>query len=212
MSATINASARTTANWGFKSQIQFLVAHRLAGRFGHAWGTVSREVEIRTPTKSGADKIEFERIPPSSPEQAARWVEEDNIAQPSHAIGQAYGIPTPRWESGSGTFKIKVTPEGFSEIIYNGILWERFAPQITHEGVVSVPVSVGTVPGWHNTDFTWKWGGLNNGRGQTLQESVRLAIRRGGCDENPDPILIEAFEADKNFWRTGFLAGTRWYE
>jgi hypothetical protein len=208
MNSTINASTipSKSNNWGFKSQIQFFVAQEVAGRFGHAWATVRREVEVRTPTASGAMKIQMKRFMASSPAEAARWVEEDNLAQPSHAIGQAYGVPTPRWESGSGTFKINVTPTGVYDIIYNKIIQETFTPN-------GVTVSASTVPGWHTVNFKWDWEApTHNGRGQTLQESVRLAIRRGGYDENPDPILIEAFEADKNFWRTGFLAGTRWYE
>lgn len=208
MNSTINAStARSTAsNWGFSTPIQFFVAQQLAGRFGHAWGTVSREVEIRTPTKSGAMKIEMKRFMASSPAEANKWVEEDNLTNPSFAVGQAYGIPTPRWESGSGTFKINVTPTGVYTIIYNKIVEETFTP-------TGVSVSASTVPGWFNTDFKWNWEAkTHNGRGQTLQESVRLAIRRGGYDEKPDTMLIEAFEADRNFWRTGFLAGTRWYE
>ena len=195
-----NATANETAitnNWGFKTHRQFKTSQRLAGEFYHAWGQVFREVEVRTPAPSGAMKIEMKRVSPSTPAEAARWVEEDNLLY--NPTGQCYGIPTPQWESGSGTFGVVVNPDGGYTMTYNGLVWEDYSPE-------GKRTDAGLVPGW------WEWALDPKGRGQTLGESMRYACSAGTWHGCQDPEIIRLFEADGNFWRSGFVAGSRWYE
>jgi hypothetical protein len=195
--ATATATALTTKNWGFKTPIQFKVAQRLAGEFYHAWGQVFREVEVRTPTRGGAIKIETQRVKPSTPAEASKWVEEDNLRY--SPTGQCYGVPTPQWESGSGTYGVVVNPDGGYTMVYNGVVWEDYSPE-------GERTDAGLVPGW------WEWHLDPKGRGQTLQQSMRLACACGSWHGVQDPEFIRLFEADGNFWRSGFVAGSRWYE
>lgn len=199
MNSTCNSTTPASAqnNFGFKSQIQFRVAQQLAHSFYHAWGQVYREVEVRKYQPCGADKIEMKMVRPSSPTQAYEWVQEDN--QKYKPTGQCYGIPTPEWESGSRTYGVSVRPDGSYTMTYNGLLWCEYTPQ-------GERINAGLVPRW------WEWHLDPKGHGGTLQQSMRYACAEGtggGCQE---PDLIRVFEADPNFWRSGFVAGTRWYE
>jgi hypothetical protein len=184
-------------NWGFKTPIQFQVAQRLAQSFHHAWGTVSREVEVRTPTPSGAFKIEVRMVEPSTPAEAAKWVEEDNLLY--NPTGQFYGVPTPQWESGSRTYGVVVNPDGGCTMTYCGLIWEDYSPE-------GKQIDAGLVPGW------WEWALDPKGRGETLGEAMRLACACGNWHGCQVPEFIRLFEADNNFWRSGFVAGSRWYE
>ena len=183
-------------DWGFKSPIQFVVAKRLAKYFGHLWAQPTM-VTVRKPHSNGATKLVEEAVEPTTPWEAAVW------AYHKYDRDAMYGIPAPKWESGSGTYRVSVKSDGTYTIITNAILQETFSPN-------GQRISASTVPGWHAVDFTWKWEAkTHNGRGQNLQESVKLAIKKGG---EVDLSLLELFESDRNFWRTGFVAGTRWYE
>ena len=183
-------------DWGFKSPVQFRVAKRLANYFGHLWAQPTM-VTVRKPQPNGTVKLVEEPVEPSTPWEAALW------ANDKYDRDAMFQIPTPKWESGSGTYKVTVHNDGRYTIITNAILQETFSPN-------GQRISASTVPGWHAVDFTWKWEAkTHNGRGQNLQESVKLAIKKGG---EVDLSLLELFESDRNFWRTGFVAGTRWYE
>jgi hypothetical protein len=206
-SSTSSTSTTTTINWGFKTPIQFKVALRLAQQFGHQWAQPTW-VAVRKPQPNGAIKLVEEPLAPKNPSEAAKAAN-DRLLEENQQLGfqlAQHTVPTPSWESGSGTYNVMVQADGTYTIIKNAILEQKYAP----DGQI---ISVSLVPRWHTVDFNWDWmAKSHNGRGRNLQESVKLAIKRGGCESHPDPTLIEAFEADSNFWRTGFVAGTRWYE
>lgn len=184
-------------DWGFKSPIQFKVAKRVANYFGHLWAQPTM-VTVRKPHNNGATKLVEEAVEPSTPWEAAVW------AYHKYDRDAMYGIPTPKWESGSGTYKVTVHNDGTYTIITNAILMQKYAP----DGQI---ISACMVPGWHAVDFTWRWEAkTHNGRATTLPAAVKLAVRNG--KDSVDLSLIEVFESDRNFWRSGFVAGTRWYE
>ena len=201
MNSTAHSTVATTStsanNFGFKSQIQFRVAQRLAGQFYHAWGTVSREVEVRKYQPCGADKIEMKTVIPATPKEAYEWVQEDN--QKYRPIGQCYGIPTPEWESTSRTYGVVVNPDGSYIMTYNGLLWAEYTPE-------GERTDAGLVPHW------WEWHLDPKGQGGTLQQSMRYACAEGIGGGGQRPEFIRLFEADSNFWKSGLVAGTRWYE
>lgn len=184
-------------DWGFKTPIQFRVAKRLAKHFGHLWAQPTM-ITVRKPHSNGATKLVEEAVEPSTPWEAALW------ANDKYDRDAMFQIPTPKWESGSGTYKVTVHNDGTYTIITNAILMQKYAP----DGQI---ISACMVPGWHAVDFTWRWEAkTHNGRATTLPAAVKLAVRNG--KDSVDLSLIEVFESDRNFWRTGFVAGTRWYE
>ena len=136
MNATsITSTTNNATNWGFKSQIQFEVALRIAGSFGHLWAQGKNEkVETRTPTPSGAMRIEEEwvHIEPSTPQEAHEWASQDPFGGRSE--------PTPIWESGSGTFGVVVDPDGGHTVTYEGVLWVDYSPE-------GEQIDAGLVPG-----------------------------------------------------------------
>lgn len=195
-------------DWGFKTALQFKQALRLAHEFGHHWAQPTYILE-RIDLPNGAVKLVETPVFPIDPNEACsasnyRYMNERDTAN--------YRDPTPSWVSGSGTYRVCVFPDGGYTIVYNGILKETFAPQITSEGVMGISKKLELMPDWHKMDFTWNWEGKNNGRGQTLAKSVKLACARGRVYGQYDLAIVEIFESDRQFWRTGFVAGTRWYE
>jgi len=191
-------------DWGFKTPIQFQVAYKVAKSYGHQWAQPTY-VTVRKPQPNGATKLVEEPIDPQNPWDAAMTAN-IRLLEENKSIGfqlAQHTVPTPKWESGSGTYKVSVHSDGTYTIITNAILQETFSPN-------GQRISASTVPGWQAVDFTWNWlSKTHNGRGQSLQESVKLAIKKG---DKVDLSLVEVFESDRNFWRTGFVAGTRWYE
>jgi hypothetical protein len=204
--ATATASTSTsTNNWGFRSHIQFKVAYRLAQQFGHQWAQPTW-VAVRKPQPNGSIKLVEELIEPNSPSLAAKAAN-DRLLEENRSLGfqlAQHTVPTPSWESGSGTYKVTVNYDGTYTIITNAILKQQYNP----DGQI---ISACMVPGWHAVDFTWDWEAkTHNGRATSLPAAVKLAVRNG--KDSVDLSLIEMFESDRNFWRTGFVAGTRWYE
>ena len=105
-----------------------------------------------------------------------------------------YTAPTPSWVSGSSTYKVDITPSGEYTIIMNGIVEFRLNP----DGHL---LAFKLVPSWQSS-----W----TGRANNLREAMLGVINyQHWVAEHP---LVELFESDKNFWKTGFVAGTRWYE
>ena len=191
--ATI-ASNNATNSWGFKTSVQFKVAYRLAQGYGHLWAQGKNEkVETRTPTPSGAIRIEEEwvHMDPSTPQEAHSWASQDPFGGRSE--------PTPQWESGSGTFGVVVDPDGGYTMTYEGVLWVDYSPS-------GEQIDAGLVPGW------WNWHLDPKGRGGSLGGAMRLACAKGTGGGVQKPEFIRLFEADGNFWRSGFVAGSRWYE
>jgi hypothetical protein len=191
----------TNNNWGFKTPIQFRVALRLAGAFGHLWAEGRSElVQTRTSTPSGAVRLEenWVHTDPSSPAEAAKWAEEA-----PHQIGACYSEPTPRWESGSESFKVSVAPNGVTEMTLDGVL----VVTLNAEGT---PTGVKMAPNW-----VQNW----TGRGENLAEALKNAIatlETGFRHALPASQAlaekaIEMFESDRQFWRTGFQVGRRWW-
>lgn len=190
-------------DWGFKTPIQFKVAYQVAQSYGHQWAQPTW-VTVRKPQPNGATKLVEEPVDPQTPWEAAHAANR-RLIEENRSLGfqmAQHTVPTPKWESGSGTYKVSVHSDGRYTIITNAILQETFSPN-------GQRISASTVPGWHAVDFTWNWTKTNNGRGRNLPDSVKLAIKKG---DEVDLSLVEVFESDRNFWRTGFVAGTRWYE
>ena len=188
--ATNNAT-NATNNWGFKTSVQFKVAYRLAQGYGHLWAQGKNEkVVTRTPTTSGAIRIEEEwvHMDPSTPQEAHEWASKDPFGGRSE--------PTPQWESGSKTYKIKVHPSGGWSCILNGILEKS----VDAKGKT---ISWGLVPGWMD-----KW----TGRANTLGEAVILCADHYRYDHHTTiETVVDLFESQRDFWKTGLQAGTRWY-
>jgi hypothetical protein len=122
---------------------------------------------------------------PSSPSEGAQWASEDQFGGRSE--------PTPKWESGTSTYKVEVFPTGDYTIVVNGILAIRFNP----DGKV---ISFKLMPNW-----TTSWCGRDsNLRGAMIGVCI---IAQSWV---PSSDLIEIFEGDSQFWKTGLVAGTRW--
>jgi hypothetical protein len=201
---TTNANAITsTSNWGFKTPIQFRVALRLAGAFGHLWAEGRGEyICTRIPMPGGAVKLQekWVRKEPQTPAEAAQWAEEA-----PNQMGAAYTVPTPSWESGSGSFKVLVAPNGATEMTLDGVLIVNLSPE-------GIPSGVKLAANWQ---LEW------TGRGMNMGEALKNAIQTlsGGFR---DPYILQAspelaakainlFESDRQFWRTGFQVGRRWW-
>ena len=189
--------ASDTDNWGFKTPIQFKVAQALAGRFYHAWGVVQRKARVKSTISYWGHIIETKMVDPSTPAEAASWVEEDNLLH--SPTGQRYGIPTPQWESGSGTFGVVVDPDGGYTMTHEGLLWVDYSPE-------GEQIDAGLVPGWY------EWHQNPKGRGRVLGVAMRLACAKGVGGGVQKAEFIRLFEADADFWKSGFVAGSRWYE
>ena len=199
---TVNQICATN-NWGFKTPAQFRAAYRLAGAFGHQWGEGKGEwVETRTPTVSGAVRLEetYVRTDPKTPAEAAAFVAEADAVRPSYA---SYGIPCPRWESGTGSFKVSVAPSGVTHMTLDGVLVVKLNANGT-------PIDVALASNW-----VQNW----TGRGSNLAEAVRNAVQtlqngfREALPASPELAekAIEIFESDRQFWKTGFQSGRRWW-
>ena len=122
---------------------------------------------------------------PSTPQEAHEWASQDPFGGRSE--------PTPIWESGTSTYKVEVFPSGDYTIIVNGIVKFRFKP----DGKV---LSFKLMPNW-----TTSW----CGRDENLAEAVIgvcITSQQWGVTKD----IIEIFEGDSQFWRTGLVAGTRW--
>ena len=173
-------------DWGFKSQIQFNVAKRLAKHFGHLWAQPTM-ITVRKPQANGTVKLVEEPVDPTSPWEAAVW------ANDKYDRDAMYYIPTPKWESGTSTYKVEVFPNGKYTIVINGILTIHF----DKDGKV---LSYKLVPNWITS---WC------GRATTGNEAIIIAVAESQ-QWVPAKDLIEMFEVDKQFWRTGFVPGSRW--
>ena len=75
----------------------------------------------------------------------------------------------------------------------NGVIEFKFNPQ----GKV---LAFKLVPSWQSS-----W----TGRANNLREAMLGVINYQHWVAGQD--LAELFESDRNFWRTGLVAGTRWY-
>ena len=173
-------------DWGFKSPIQFKVAKRLAKYFGHLWAQPTM-ITVRKPQANGTVKLVEEPVEPSNPWEAA------TLANDKCDRDAMYYIPTPKWESGTSTYKVEVFPNGKYTIVVNGILAIRFNP----DGKV---ISYKLVPNWITS---WC------GRVTTGNQAMIMAVAESQ-QWVPAEDVIELFEGDKQFWRTGFVPGTRW--
>ncbi len=199
---TINQICNVT-NWGFKTPIQFKAALRLAGAFGHQWAEGKNElVQTRTPTPFGAVRLEenWVHTDPKTPAQAAQWVAEADAVRPSYA---SYGVPTPRWESGTESFKVSVAPSGVTHMTLDGVLVVKIDPNGT-------PIDVELAANW-----VQNWTGRNHNLSEAVQNAVRT-LQNGFRQALPaSPELaekaIEIFESDRQFWKTGFQIGRRWW-
>ena len=195
MNATaINATATATNNWGFKTPIQFRVAYKVAQSYGHQWAQPTW-VTVRKPQPNGAIKLVEEPVDTKNPSEAAKAANE-RLVEENEALGfqlAQHTVPTPKWESGSGTYKVDVAPSGNYTIIVNGMVEFRF----DRDGKV---LSFKLVPNWITS---WC------GRAVTGNEAITMAVaesKQWGVNKD----LIELFEGDKQFWRTGFVPGSRW--
>ena len=173
-------------DWGFKTPIQFQVAKRLAKYFGHLWAQPTM-ITVRKPQPNGAIKLVEEPVEPANPWEAATW------ANNKYDRDAMYWKPTPKWESGTSTFKVEVFPSGEYTIIVNGMVAIRFNP----DGKV---LSFKLMPNWITS---WC------GRATTGNEAIVMAVE-GSQPWLGSSDVIEMFEGDKQFWRTGFVPGTRW--
>ena len=173
-------------DWGFKSRIQFKVAKRLANYFGHLWAQPTM-ITMRKPQPNGTVKLVEEPVDPTTPWEAAQW------ANNKYDRDAMYYIPTPKWESGTSTYKVEVFPSGEYTIIVNGIVQFRFNP----DGKV---LSYKLLPNW-----TTSWCGRNGNIAEAMI-GVCLISQQWGVTKD----IIELFESDGQFWRTGLVAGTRW--
>jgi len=181
-------------DWGFKSQIQFRVAYEVAHSYGHQWAQPTW-VTARKPQPNGAVKLVEEAVKPSNVWDAAMAANIRLAEEIKRGWQDAqYTAPTPSWVSGSSTYKVDITPSGEYTIIMNGIVEFRLNP----DGHL---LAFKLVPSWQSS-----W----TGRANNLREAMLGVINyQHWVAEHP---LVELFESDKNFWKTGFVAGTRWYE
>lgn len=187
----------------FKSIIQFQVALELAANFHHHWAEPTW-CEVRKDLGGGLVKLEEEAILPQTPWEALK------ASQYRLSIGEgryaSYTVPTPEWESGTRTFKVRVRKDGSYTIIHDGVVEES----VDRKGQRTLTPAFDWL-GWKPPVFDEHEGWCATGRGESLGQALALAVARcarRGYDINP---LVEAFEASPKFWRTGHQAGTRWW-
>lgn len=187
----------------FASLVQFQVALELAAGFHHHWAEPTW-CEVRKDLGGGLVKLTEEAVLPQTPWEAHH--------ASHHRLDQGEGrfatyiVPTPEWESGTRTFKVRVRKDGAYTIIHDGVVEES----VDRKGQRTLTPAFDWL-GWKPPAFDEYEGWKAIGRGENLGQALALAVARcarRGYDINP---LVEAFEASPKFWRTGHKAGTRWW-